>query len=123
MTDALPTSRRITLTDAAELVGAIGAGSESGRRFGLLIFCESEAQLKLLDEGASIVVGRAEPAEVAVHEGSRRFWREVVDVGPTNVTIHRGAAALPEAAAEPEGTDQADELGVHVHLGSLPAAG
>jgi two-component system response regulator AtoC len=72
MSEVLATSRKITLTDVGELLVPIDAEPDaaSARRYGLLIFCAGEAQLRLLDDGASVVIGRHEPAEVLVRDGS-----------------------------------------------------
>jgi spore germination cell wall hydrolase CwlJ-like protein len=66
-----------------------------------------------------------EQEQVEVHRGKPRFWREVVDVGAANVTIHRGPSAMPREmeATEAAGSDRSEEFGVRVHLGSVPAAG
>jgi spore germination cell wall hydrolase CwlJ-like protein len=66
---------------------------------------------------------KAEQAEI--QRDKPRFSRETVDVGAANVTIHRGPVALPEQVAEAADADLPDrssELGVRVHLGSVPTS-
>src|SRR5262245_6233849 len=110
MGDVLGTSRKITLTDVGELLAPIDVSTgSSGRRFGLLIFCAGEAQLRLLDDGASVVVGREEPAEVIVSDGSvsrqhARFTRTqdevwVEDLDSRHGTLLRGKAIKREKLA------------------------
>jgi spore germination cell wall hydrolase CwlJ-like protein len=82
-------------------------------------------------EPAPALIAQAEQpgTGVEVHRGKPRFWREIVDVGAANVTIHRGPVALPaqaekqaEEQAEEQGPDQSEQFGVRVHRGSVPAA-
>jgi two-component system response regulator AtoC len=87
MTDVLP--RKITLTETADGILPLaacsdaisGTDSSAARRFGLLIFCEGAAQFKLLEDGASVVVGRKSPSEVVVADPTvsrqhARFMRQ-----------------------------------------------
>jgi DNA-binding NtrC family response regulator len=103
MSDSLATSRKISLTETGDLLGTLpplaAAGSE--RRFGLLIFFQGEAQLRLLEDGSSVVLGRAEPAEVIISDSaiSRqhvRFRRDgdqvwIEDLDSRHGTFLRGA--------------------------------
>jgi DNA-binding NtrC family response regulator len=103
MSDSLATSRKISLTETGDLLGAFppSAGAQAERRFGLLIFFQGEAQLRLLEDGSSVVLGRAEPAEVIVSDPaiSRqhvRFRREgdqiwIEDLDSRHGTYLRGA--------------------------------
>jgi spore germination cell wall hydrolase CwlJ-like protein len=69
---------------------------------------------------------RIASSDVDVHRGTPRFWRETVEVdnGSSNITIHRGPSALPEAepveSDHADGEDRSQELGVRVHHGSAP---
>src|SRR5260221_7992789 len=66
-----PAKRKITLTETCDLA-TVEAYSEPipRRRFALLVFCDSEAQVRLLDEGGTTVVGREPPCEIVVHDSS-----------------------------------------------------
>ncbi|HEY2734387.1 MAG TPA: sigma 54-interacting transcriptional regulator [Polyangiales bacterium] len=97
MSDVRATSRKITLTETADLLGAFEPPSAAAcaRRFGLLIFCHGEAQLRMLDEGTSVVLGRAEPAEVIVRDPSIsrqhvRFRRELDEVWVEDLDSRHG---------------------------------
>src|SRR5262245_58256686 len=62
---------RITLTQTAEIQGVFeGEIDKPRRRFALLVIFESDAQVKLLDESATVVVGRQAPCEVIVGDAS-----------------------------------------------------
>lgn len=70
MTNVFRTGQSITLTGTGELVAALAHASSAteARRFALLIFCDRDAQLRLLDDGESVVIGRKEPAEVVIRD-------------------------------------------------------
>jgi DNA-binding NtrC family response regulator len=103
MSDSLATSRKISLTETGDLLGALppSAAAGSERRFGLLIFFQGEAQLRLLEDGSSVVLGRAEPAEVIVSDSAisrqhARFRRDgdqiwIEDLDSRHGTFLRGA--------------------------------
>lgn len=63
--------RKITLTETCDLA-PFDVSDESAplRRFGLLVFCDGEAQLRLFEEGATAVVGREPPCEIVVRDAS-----------------------------------------------------
>jgi two-component system response regulator AtoC len=102
MSEGPGSTKKITLAGAAELFGYVDAREETytGRRFALLIFCDPEAQVRLLDEGSQVVVGREAPSEIVVDDPSvsrqhARFtlleasvWVE--DLDSRNGTFHRG---------------------------------
>ncbi|HEX4340832.1 MAG TPA: sigma 54-interacting transcriptional regulator [Polyangiaceae bacterium] len=93
--------RKVTLTDTCDLL-AVGPSEElrSSRRFALLVFCGPEAQVRLLEEGTAVVVGREVPCEVVVHDASvsrqhARFSMKggevwVEDLDSRNGTLLRG---------------------------------
>lgn len=70
MTNAFRTGQSITLTGTGELLSSLAHAPNPAetRRFALLIFCQQDAQLRLLDDGESIVIGRKEPAEVVIRD-------------------------------------------------------
>jgi DNA-binding NtrC family response regulator len=72
MNESLSTGRKITLAETGDLIAAFDGFDTSGpqRRFGLLIFCEAEAQFKLLEEGSAVVIGREAPSEIVVDDAS-----------------------------------------------------
>src|ERR1041385_3078069 len=101
MIEASSTTRKITLADAPEFFALPESDDSVGRRrFALLIFCDSDAQVKLLEKAAQGGVWRYPPAELVVDDpaGSRqhaRFtlknstvWFEVLD--SRNGTFLRG---------------------------------
>jgi two-component system, NtrC family, response regulator AtoC len=102
MSETASSARKITLTETGEILGVPegGAGAEAQRRFALLIFCDTESQLKPVEGGKPVVVGREAPSEVVVDDVSvsrqhARFrlndgevWVE--DLGSRNGTFLRG---------------------------------
>ena len=104
MNESFSTGRKITLAETGDLVAAFDDFEEGApqRRFGLLIFCDAEAQLKLLEEGSAVVIGRETPSEIVVADASvsrqhARFVRNqgevwVEDLDSRNGTRLRGKA-------------------------------
>jgi DNA-binding NtrC family response regulator len=102
MSDSLAMSRKISLTETGDLLGTwqLSAAGRSEQRFALLIFFEGEAQLRLLEDGCSVVLGRTEPAEVTVNDPAisrqhARFRRDgdqicVEDLDSRHGTFLRG---------------------------------
>src|SRR5690348_708977 len=102
MSEPFSTGRKITLAETGDLVAAFGEYEEGSptRRFGLLIFCDREAQFKPLDEGSAVVIGREAPSEIVVADASvsrqhARFVRNqgevwVEDLDSRNGTHLRG---------------------------------
>jgi DNA-binding NtrC family response regulator len=102
MSEPTSTGRKITLAETGDLVAALEDFEERipQRRFGLLIFCDAEAQFKLLDEGSAVVIGREAPSEIVVADASvsrqhARFVRNqgevwVEDLDSRNGTRLRG---------------------------------
>jgi two-component system response regulator AtoC len=100
MTDARLLSRKITLTETADGIFPLDASfpahaSFAARRFGLLIFCNGEAQFKLLDDGTSVVVGRKKPSEIvvadpAVSRQHARFVRKQDEVWVEDLDSRHG---------------------------------
>jgi len=86
------------------------------RHFGLLVFCESESQLKLLDDDSAVVIGRELPSEIVVDDPSvsRQHARFVLtqgevwveDLDSRNGTFLRGRRITRERL------ESADEVGV-----------
>jgi DNA-binding NtrC family response regulator len=118
MSEPPTAGRKITLAETGDLVASLDDFEEGGpqRRFGLLIFCDAEAQLKLLDEGNAVVVGRDAPSEILVNDASvsrqhARFVRKdgevwVEDLDSRNGTFLRGKRI------ERERLEPADEIGI-----------
>jgi two-component system response regulator AtoC len=131
MSEASSASRKITLTDAGDFLRADGLNdADGGRRFGLLIFFDGEAQLRLIDESSAVVIGREPPSEIVISDPSvsrqharftrrrdevwledldsrngtfragRRIQRERLDVG-AEIAIGRARVVL--AATRPRG--------------------
>jgi DNA-binding NtrC family response regulator len=101
MSEASSASRKITLTDAGDFLRADGLNdADGGRRFGLLIFFDGEAQLRLIDESSSVVIGREPPSEIVISDPSvsrqhARFARRgdevwVEDLDSRNGTFRAG---------------------------------
>ena len=64
-------SRKITVTGVGEIFPFNASdASQDDRRFALLVFCDGEAQMRALDAGATIVVGREAPSEIVVNDPS-----------------------------------------------------
>ncbi len=103
MNDVASTTRKITLTATDDFLGphSFDPARQAARRFALIVFCDGEAHLREVDEGASVVVGRHAPAEVVVDDVSvsrqharvsregDRIWIE--DLESRNGTLIRGA--------------------------------
>jgi two-component system response regulator AtoC len=116
MSESPSTGRKITLAETGDLIATLDGFDDSApqRRFGLLIFCDAEAQLKLLDEGAAVVIGRDAPSEILVDDTSvsrqhARFVRNrgevwVEDLDSRNGTFLRGKRI------ERERIEPADEI-------------
>jgi transcriptional regulator with AAA-type ATPase domain len=131
MTDAPSIARRITLTETSDLVPPIDVGGQPAlQRFGLLIFHGPEAQLRLLDDGTSVVIGREAPAEIVVEDASvsrqhARFVRRqnevwVEDLDSRNGTLLRGNRVQRQRL---EPADEVEIGGVRVVLAATrPAA-
>jgi transcriptional regulator with PAS, ATPase and Fis domain len=101
MNDRPSVGRKITLTETSDLLApALGAEAPTGTRFALMVFCDAEAQLRLLEEGSSVVIGREPPAEIVVNDASvsrqhARILRKqdevwVEDLDSRNGTVVRG---------------------------------
>lgn len=93
--------RKITLTETHDLETLEGLGeAEPSRRFALLVFCDGEAQVCLLDEETTAVVGREAPCEIVVSDSSisrqharfsiRKSEVWVEDLDSRNGTLFRG---------------------------------
>ncbi len=68
---SLTPGRRITLTETCDFVPLeVSGDTVAQRRFGLLVFCDGEAQIRLFEEGATAVVGREPPCEIVVRDPS-----------------------------------------------------
>ena len=75
-------------------------GGEAGPRFALLVFCDGYAQVRLLEEGETVMLGREPPCEIVVRDASvsrkhARVFRKddevwVEDLDSHNGTILRG---------------------------------
>ena len=102
MNDAPSIGRKITMTETCDLLApALGPDAAAGTRFALMVFCDAEAQLRLLEEGCSVVIGREPPAEIVVHDSSvsrqhARILRKqeevwIEDLESRNGTVVRGA--------------------------------
>ncbi len=64
-------NRKITLTGTAEFCDVLEANeSWTGRRFALLVFCDSEAQAHLMERATPVVIGREPPCEIVVRDPS-----------------------------------------------------
>jgi two-component system, NtrC family, response regulator AtoC len=89
MKDASSTARKISLPATSDLFIELttGASAVDPRRHALLVFCDDEAQLKLLAEDANVVVGREAPSEIVVNDGSvsRQHARFVLRNGVVSV--------------------------------------
>jgi two-component system response regulator AtoC len=101
MTELPSSGRKITLPETSDFSLADGGcDPAAARRFGLLIFCEGEAQLRLLADGTSLVIGRQAPSEIIVDDPSvsrqhARFTRHdgevwVEDLDSRNGTFCQG---------------------------------
>jgi DNA-binding NtrC family response regulator len=101
MNDPPSIGRKITMTETCDLLApALGPDAAAGTRFALMVFCDAEAQLRLLEEGSSVVIGREAPAEIVVHDSSvsrqhvrilrnhEEVWIE--DLDSRNGTVLRG---------------------------------
>jgi DNA-binding NtrC family response regulator len=117
MIEASSTTRKITLADAPEFFALPESDDSVGRRrFALLIFCDSDAQVKLLEEDAQVVVGREPPSEIVVDDPSvsrqhARFTLKnstvwVEDLDSRNGTFLRGKKLTRERL------DTSDEVAV-----------
>ncbi|HLK35382.1 MAG TPA: sigma 54-interacting transcriptional regulator [Polyangiaceae bacterium] len=95
------TNRKITLTGPQDLFPVEGRGVDPGAgRFGLLMFCDDEAQFRSLDVDTSLVIGRERPSEIVVNDPSvsrqhARFVRQkdeiwVEDLDSRNGVFFRG---------------------------------
>ena len=102
MNDAFRTRHTVTSTGTGDLIASLEQPDpRRGRRFALLIFAPREAQLRVLDDGDSVVVGRREPAEVVIGEDAIskqhvRFTRRhdevwVEDLDSRHGTFMRGS--------------------------------
>lgn len=89
------------MTETCDLLApAIGLDATTSMRFALMVFYDSDAQLRLLEDGSSVVIGREPPAEVVVNDGSvsrqharisrkqEEVWLE--DLDSRNGTLVRG---------------------------------
>jgi DNA-binding NtrC family response regulator len=101
MNDASSIGRKITMTETCDLLApALSVDATTGTRFALMVFCDADAQLRLLEEGSSVVIGREPPAEVVVNDASvsrqhaRIFRRQeevwIEDLDSRNGTLVRG---------------------------------
>jgi transcriptional regulator with PAS, ATPase and Fis domain len=108
-------TRKITLAGAPDLFDVpVSQDGPAKRRFALLVFFDSDAQMRLLDEGAQVVVGREAPSEIVVDDPSvsrqhARFTLKdgevrVEDLDSTNGTFVRGRRIAQERL------DAADEV-------------
>lgn len=116
MIDGATSTRKITLAGAPEFFdfpdGTTDGANE--RRFALLIFCDSDAQVRLLERDSPVVVGREEPSEIIIDDPSvsrqhARFTLKdaevwVEDLDSRNGTFRRGQRLSHERL------DAADEV-------------
>jgi DNA-binding NtrC family response regulator len=116
MSEPFSTGRKITLAETGDLVAAFGEFEEGGpqRRFGLLIFCDREAQFKPLDEGSAVVIGREAPSEIVVADASvsrqhARFVRNQGEVWVEDLDSRNGTR-LRGKAIERERLNSGDEV-------------
>jgi two-component system response regulator AtoC len=111
--------RKVTMTETSDLGCVLPkVGGEGGPRFALLVFCDGYAQVRLLEEGETVMLGREPPCEIVVRDASvsrkhARVFRKddevwVEDLDSHNGTILRGGR-VGRARLEP-----ADE----VHCGA-----
>jgi DNA-binding NtrC family response regulator len=69
--DEAPSTGKITLANTGDFwPEEEESSSPSLRRFGLLVFCEGDAQLQVLADGRSVIVGRHAPSEIVVDDSS-----------------------------------------------------
>jgi DNA-binding NtrC family response regulator len=118
MIEGSSTTRKITLASVPEFFAVPDGDGDAAnrRRFALLIFCDSEAQVKLLEEDAQVVVGREPPSEIVVDDPSvsrqhARFTLKdsevwVEDLDSRNGTFLRGKKLTRERL------DPSDEVAV-----------
>jgi len=116
MIDGSTSTRKITLAGAPECFDFAADASDGAneRRFALLIFCDAEAQVRLLDRDCPVVVGRELPSEIVVDDPSvsrqhARFTLKdgevwVEDLDSRNGTFRHGSKLAHERL------DAADEV-------------
>jgi DNA-binding NtrC family response regulator len=106
------------LAETGDLIAALDGldGGSPQRRFGLLIFCEAEAQFKLLEEGSAVVIGREAPSEIVVDDASvssqhARFVRNQGEVWVEDLDSRNGTH-LAGARIERQRLESGDEVAI-----------